>query len=92
MPLFRYQPYYQYNGPTLSQPFREELSDYEITRNMELFFNEMGNYFADVGAIIEPLGNGFIGITSEITQDDCDERVARCLNGLDLFAHRIPAA
>ncbi|WP_434026807.1 hypothetical protein [[Pseudomonas] boreopolis] len=91
MPLFKYQPYYQYNGPTLSQPFLEELSADEVKRNIGLFFDEIGSYFADVGATVEPIGGGFIGITADITQDDCDERVKRCLNNLDLFANRVPA-
>lgn len=86
MPLFKYQPYYKYNGPTLSQPFREELSAEQAGRNINLFFDEVGSYFTDVGATIEPSGDGFICITADITQQDCDERVKRCLNSLDLFA------
>jgi len=91
MPLFKYQPYYKYNGPTLSQPFRKELTSDEVSRNMSLFFDEIGSYFNDVGATVEPVGDGFIGITADITQDDCDERVKRCLNSLDLFANKIAA-
>ena len=91
MPLFKYQPYYKYNGPTLSQPFREELSADDVKRNMSLFFDEIGAHFADVGATVEPVGDGFIGITADITQEDCDARVKRCLNSLDLFANKIPA-
>ncbi|WP_049458538.1 hypothetical protein [Stenotrophomonas maltophilia] len=91
MPLFKYQPYYKYNGPTLSQPFREELNPDQVSHNMSLFFDEIGSYFTDVGATVEAVGGGFIGITADITQDDCDSRVKRCLNNLDLFANRIAA-
>ncbi len=88
MPIFRYQPYYKYNGPTRSQPFRAELSADDVERNMGLFFDEIGSYFQDVDATVEPVGDGIIAITAEITQDDCDERVKRCLNSLDLFADK----
>jgi hypothetical protein len=88
MPVFKYQPYYEYNGPTKSDPFREELSADQIKRNMSLFFDEIGSCFSDVGATIEPVGGGFIGITADITQADCDARVKRCLNSLDLFANK----
>jgi hypothetical protein len=91
MPLFKYLPYYKYNGPTSSQPLREELSEDEIKHNMSLFFDEIGSYFSDVGATIEPVGVGIIGITADISQDDCDARVKRCLNSLDLFANKVPA-
>lgn len=88
MPVFKYQPYYKFNGPTLSQPFREELSADDVTRNMSLFYNEIASYFEDVGATVEPIGNGFIAITADISQDECDARVKRCLNSLDLFASK----
>lgn len=90
MPLFKYQPYYNYTGPTSSQPSREKLSTDQVQRNMDLFFDEIGSYFSDVEATIEPVGSGFIGITTDITQDDCDARVKRCLNSLDLFANKYP--
>ena len=91
MPLFKYEPYYQYNGPTRSQPFRQELEKDEIDRNMNLFFTEIGMHFADVVAKVERLSESVVGISSEITQDDCDARVKKCLNSLDLFANKIPA-
>lgn len=91
MPKFEYKPYYQYDGPTHAEPFREELSADKISRNMSLFFNEIGHYFADVGAVVEPVDGGSIGITAEITQEECDARVKRCLNSLDLYAKKISA-
>lgn len=91
MPIFRYQPYYKYNGPTLSQPFREELSAEQVRHNMNLFFQDIDHYFTDVGAVVGPAGDGFIAITADITQNDCDERVKRCLSSLDLFANKLAA-
>jgi hypothetical protein len=90
MPMFKYQPFYKYNGPTRSDPFREELSVEEVKYNIELFYNEIGSYFKNVRATIERHDNGFIEIDANITQADCDERVKRCLNNLDLFANRVP--
>ncbi len=91
MSLFKYQPYYKYDGPTHSQPFREELSTDEVDRNIELFFYEISDYFVDIQATVEQLEDGYVGITADITQEDCDERVKRCLNSLDLYAKRIAA-
>jgi len=48
-------------------------------------------YFTDVDAKVEKFSNGIVGISSEITQDDCDSRVKKCLNNLDLFANKISA-
>lgn len=91
MPQFKYKPYYYYNGPTHAEPLREELGADDVSRNMRLFFEEIGHYFADVGAVVEPVDDGCIGITAAITQEDCDARVKRCLNNLDLFATKIRA-
>lgn len=89
MPNYKYEPYYHYNGPTHSQPLRVELSAEEAGRRLALFFAEIGSYFEDVGATVEPVGTGVVSITAEINQFDCDERVKRCLNSLDLFARKI---
>ena len=92
MPNYQYQPYYQYNGPTHSQPLRDELSPEEAGRRLDLFFAEIGSYFEDVGAVIEPVDTGIVSITAEVTQADCDARVKKCLNSLDLFARKITGA
>ena len=91
MPTFKYQPYYQYNGPSSSHPFREKLSVEQVRQNMDLFFQDIGHFFTDVGATVEPIGDGYVAITADITQNECDERVKRCLNGLDLFANKVAA-
>lgn len=91
MPTFKYQPYYKYNGPTSSQPFREELSAEEAGCKIGLFFDEINLHFANISATFELIGNGFVAITADITQQECDERVKNCLNSLDLFAIRVPA-
>ncbi|RYA22844.1 hypothetical protein CRU96_10765 [Malaciobacter halophilus] len=91
MAVFKYKPYYQYDGPTHSQPFRTELSLDNIQFNIEQFYSDLYNYFNDIEVNIEKEEDGFVSITADITQEDCDERVKNCLNSLDLFANRIPA-
>lgn len=89
MPLFKYQPYYEYNGATLAEPFREELSEEEARFNIESFFDEIDMQFTEGEAETERHEDGIIGITADITQKECDERVKYCLNNLDLYANRI---
>ena len=90
MPLYKYQPFYQYDGPSLAQPFREELSSDEEKINLECFFSEVEGYFDDKTEF-ERQEDDFICITSNITQTECDDRVKRCLNSLDLYAKRVVA-
>lgn len=87
MSVFKYKPYYQYDGPTHSQPFREELSEEEAEERVGYFFEEIGNYFEENSVTIKKEGD-IVAITGEINQEDCDERVKRCLNSLDLFARK----
>lgn len=89
MPTFKYRPYYFYNGPSLAEPFRQQLNEEVVLRNMGCFFTEVGVYFEDIGAQVEPLGGGVIGITTDASQVDCDERVKKCLNSLDLYAQKL---
>jgi hypothetical protein len=90
MPLYKYQPFYKYDGPTHAQPFRDELSSDEEEQNIEDVFSEVETYFDDE-AKFERKEDGFIHITSDVTQTECDEQVKRCLNSLDLYANRIAA-
>lgn len=88
MSIYKYQPYYQYDGPSLSQPFREKLTPDEIAYNLECFFSDVDSYFEDDTAKFEKLSNNCIIITSDISESECDERVKNCLNDLDLYAHK----
>lgn len=88
MPTFRYKPYYQYNGPTHSDPLREELSPDEAEERIRCFFEEIEHYFEE-NISVKREGE-IVSITGEIKQNDCDEVVKKCLNSLDLFADKIP--
>jgi hypothetical protein len=87
MAIYKYQPYYKYDGPTNSEPFREELDLEQQKENIEDFFSEIERYF-ESDTKFERRDDNYIWITSDISQNDCDERVKRCLNSLDLYAHR----
>lgn len=88
MQIFGYQPYYRFGGPAKSDPLREELTDEEAERRIELFFNEIRIYFLDIEATFERHDKGGLTIKAPISQRDCDERVKRCLNNLDLLANK----
>ena len=88
MPIYKYEPYYRYDGPSPSRPFREELTPDEITYNLECFFSEIYSYFEDDTAKFKKLSDKCIGITSDISEVDCDARVKKCLNHFDLYAHK----
>jgi hypothetical protein len=87
MSVFKYKPYYQYNGPTKSDPLREELSPEEAENRIKCFFEEIKNYFKDDSVAIKKEGD-LVSITGKINQMDCDEAVKKCLNSLDLFANK----
>jgi hypothetical protein len=89
MPIYKYAPYYQYNGPSKNDPMREELSREEIEQRLESISKDISSYFEDVDAKIHVDAQGAICITTDLAQKDCDERLKRCLNSLDLYARRI---
>jgi len=95
MANYRYGVYYKYDGPTHSDPLRDELSLEEVERHLTLFPDELPEYFGDTPAIVEadrsPGGNFPLVVTveTEASRADADEAVKRCLNGLDLFGKKL---
>jgi hypothetical protein len=89
MPTFQYEPYYQYKGPTRAEPAREELSPEDVAHRLELFANEIGAYFEDVTTRIDFSAGGILSVTTDLSPMDCDDRVKRCLNSLDLYARKL---
>jgi len=88
MNIFKYRPYYQYDGPTHSDPFREELSPEGADDRVESFFLEIEQYFDEECTNLKQEGD-LVLITSENNENECDESVKRCLNSLDLFANKV---
>ncbi|MBM9912912.1 MULTISPECIES: hypothetical protein [Stenotrophomonas] len=89
MAEFKYKPYYAFNGASRADPFRDHLEKEEVERNLRLFFDEIGYYFEGGQCMIERDDDGVLSITTDLAEPECDERVKRCLNGLDLFATKI---
>ena len=88
MSTYKYQPYYQYDGATRAQPFKEELTQEEITFNIESFFSDIDYYFSDGVAALERVSTNCLEVTTDISEAECDEIVKHCLNSLDLYAKK----
>ena len=88
MSIYKYQPFYRYNGVTSSQPFREELNQEEIESNINSFFSNIENYFENGTASFRVSQNNCLEITTDTPKNECDERVKKCLNSLDLYSHK----
>lgn len=89
MPTHKYQLYYRYDGPTYSQPMREELSADEVRHRLHLFIEDIGAFFEDSEVQIEVADGDVVCLMTELSQKDCDDQVKRCLNSLDLYARKI---
>jgi hypothetical protein len=87
--------YYQYNGPSHSDPFRSLKNSHEISEALRHFPNELPHYLSDQDAMVtsEPTKkepNSIIVFVATILDEaQTDEAVKRCLNGLDLFGEKL---
>lgn len=90
VPAYKYTPYYQYGQLSKSEPMREELSGEDVLYRLEFIAGDIDAYFEDVAAQIAVSADGIVSVTTDLLQKDCDDRVKRCLNSLDLFARKIP--
>lgn len=89
MSTFKYKPFYQYNGPTHSDPLRDELSPEEAEDRVRCFFEDIENSFEEGSVSIKKDGD-LVLISGELSQQKCDGAVKKLLNSLDLFAKKIP--
>lgn len=88
MATYTYKPYYAYNGPTRSQPFREELTAEEIGENLTFFFDHLDSHFVGTDAVVKRDDAETASVQTTLPEDKCDEIVKGLLNHLDLFAHK----
>jgi hypothetical protein len=88
MNTYKYLPRYSYSGPTLTDPFREELSIEEQARNIELFYTDVVNQFEEFGDVVSRDNDGVVSITTTMHEQKCDKLVKGILNGLDLFCRK----
>jgi hypothetical protein len=94
---YRYEVYYHYDGPTHSQPFVELKTDLQVREALSNFEHELPHYLNDLEAQISSEDikgktdrKNVILKTSE-DDDSVEAAVVKCLQSLDLRAHRIKA-
>jgi hypothetical protein len=98
MNRFVYRAYYQYNGPTSSEPFRSQKSEQEIIEALTRFPIELPHYLSDIEAIIsspEPQPeskSSYVTIQTNDNEITTDDAVKKCLNSLDLYGQKLPTA
>lgn len=94
MNRFAYRVYYQYNGPSHSDPFRSPKDSHEISEALRNFLNELPHYLSDQDAIVssdptkKELNSIIVFVATALDEAKTDEAVKRCLNGLDLFGEK----
>ena len=84
MKTYSYRPYYQ--GPTLSNPMRDDLSIYEQEQKLEALYIDTNTHFEDIGCIVKRNSIGLISITTDMPEKDCHEIMKGLLISLDLRA------
>ncbi len=95
MNRFAYRVYYQYNGPSHSDPFRSPKDPDEIAEALRCFPNELPHYLSDQDATVssEPTkkepNSIIVFVATVLDETKTDEAVKRCLNGLDLFGEKL---
>lgn len=88
-----YEIYYQYDGPSHSNPFAKLKSEKEIQDALDNFVNEFPHYLNDLGATaVSELIKGDknrIKVTLETTDEDqvVEKALIKCLQSLDLRAN-----
>lgn len=95
MNRFSYRVYYEYNGPSHSDPFRSPKDFHEISEALRNFPNELPHYLSDQDATVssEPTKKDpnsiIVFVATVIDETATDEAVKRCLNVLDLFGQKL---
>ena len=95
MNRFAYRVYYEYNGPSYSDPFRSPKDSHEISEALRYFPNELPHYLFDQDATVSSEStkkdpNSIIVFVATVLDETAtDEAVKQCLNGLDLFGQKL---
>jgi len=95
MNRFAYRVYYEYNGPSHSDPFRSPKDSQEISDALSNFPNELPHYLSDQEATVasEPTKKDpnsiIVFVGTALDEAATDEAVKRCLNGFDLFGEKL---
>ena len=89
--------YYEYSGPSKSDPFRNELTQEQVNDHLERFPSELEHALDGPGssAKVEIEKTDTVNreitvlIESPLSTRDYDNALKRTLNGLDLFAEQL---
>lgn len=87
MKTYSYRPYYQ--GPTPTNPMRDELSADEQEQKLETFYADVATHFEDIDCTVKIDNAGLINITTDIPEKDCHEIIKGLLISLDLRADKL---
>ena len=93
----RIKVFYQYDGPSKSAPFREELAQNQIEEHLGRFPDELAHALdgSDREATVELVSSNlagreiFLSIECYLPTKEYDNALKRTLNGLDLFAEQL---
>jgi len=98
MNRFSYRVYYQYNGPTKSDPLRSRRTDEEIAYSLKRVGEELPYHISDKKAVVTNLApppdsqsthSVHIVVSTTLDEPTTDEAVKTCLGSLDLFGEKI---
>jgi len=89
MATYKYTPYYRNDGPSRSEPLRDELSAEDIEHRLQLFLQDVRASFEDVHARVDTEDDNIVSVTTDLSRAECDERVRGCLSSLGLYAKKI---
>jgi hypothetical protein len=91
---FRYQIYYEYNGPSHADPFRTEKTDQQIRDALDNIGTTLsGNFPNDsIEIIVSPIDSHMreVCINTEMSEKSFYDAFKRSLNSHDLFARKLP--
>lgn len=95
MNRFSYRVYYEYNGPSRSNPFRSRKDPHEITEAVRKFPNDLLHFLSDQGGTVSvapdkmDVNSIIVSVVTTLDETSTDEDVKRCLNAFDLFGEKL---
>ena len=96
MNRFTYRAYYEYNGPSQVDPFRKEKSTVQADEALMLFPLDLEHFLSqgskvEIPSDLNHSGSSYVTVVTLAEQSEVDEAVKNFLNGLDLFAEKLPS-
>lgn len=95
MTKFSYKVLYQYSGPTKDSPFRKKKTNDEISEAFMSFKNDLGHFIDDQELHILQVNEEImppsitVVLTTNLSEQQVDEGVKKCMNSYDLFGEKL---